>query len=56
MYPGINKPVAVIDWLVHTDVAEDWVLIIDADMIMRRPILPQVGLGRSGCGCLGCVG
>lgn len=41
VYPGINKPVAVIDWLAHTDVREDYVLVIDADMIMRRPVLPQ---------------
>ncbi|PSC69020.1 peptidyl serine alpha-galactosyltransferase [Micractinium conductrix] len=41
-YPGINKPVAVADWLAHTDVAdEDYILLIDADMIMRRPVLPQ---------------
>jgi hypothetical protein len=41
VYPGINKPVAVVDWLANTDVKEDYVLVIDADMIMRRPILPQ---------------
>jgi len=40
-YPAYNKPMAVIDWLAKTDVKEDYVLIIDADMIMRRPILPD---------------
>ncbi len=40
-YPAYNKPMAVIDWLAKTDVKEDYVLIIDADMIMRRPIVPD---------------
>ena len=40
-YPAYNKPMAVIDWLAKTNVKEDYVLIIDADMIMRRPILPD---------------
>ena len=40
-YPAYNKPMAVIDWLAKTDVKEDYVLIIDADMIMRRPIIPD---------------
>ncbi|KAI7838943.1 hypothetical protein COHA_007303 [Chlorella ohadii] len=54
VYPGINKPVAVIDWLANTEVRrlsaqvkEDYVLVIDADMVMRRPILPQVLLSVS---------
>ena len=37
---GINKPVAVLDWLQKVDVKEDYVLIIDADMIMRAPVIP----------------
>jgi hypothetical protein len=40
----LNKPVAVVDWLAKHDVREDYILIIDADMIMRRPLLPQVRL------------
>lgn len=40
-YPAYNKPMAVIDWLAKTEVKEDYVLIIDADMIMRRPIVPD---------------
>lgn len=40
-YPAYNKPMAVIDWLAKTDVKEDYVLIIDADMVMRRPIVPD---------------
>ena len=37
---GINKPVAVLDWLQKVEVKEDYVLIIDADMIMRAPVIP----------------
>ncbi|KAL4451469.1 hypothetical protein ABPG75_007131 [Micractinium tetrahymenae] len=40
-YTGINKPVAMADWLAKTDVQEDYVLLIDADMIMRLPVLPH---------------
>ena len=31
---------AVLDWLSKVDVKEDYVLIIDADMIMRSPVIP----------------
>eukprot|EP00887_Chlorella_sp_A99_P001693 scaffold8.g1693.t1 len=41
-YPGINKPVAVADWLAKTDVREEFVLIVDADMVLRGPLLPEV--------------
>ncbi|KAL4441065.1 hypothetical protein ABPG77_010496 [Micractinium sp. CCAP 211/92] len=40
-YTGINKPVAMADWLAKTEVQEDYVLLIDADMIMRLPVLPH---------------
>ncbi|KAL2653972.1 hypothetical protein R1flu_022100 [Riccia fluitans] len=41
-YPAINKPAGVVHWLNHSDDAKnvDWVVILDADMIMRRPITP----------------
>lgn len=42
VYSAYNKPVAVIDWLARNEVKEDYVLIIDADMIMRSPFLPEV--------------
>lgn len=48
VYPAYNKPVAVIDWLAKTDVLEDFVLIIDADMIMRKPIIPKDVGARKG--------
>eukprot|EP00850_Spirogloea_muscicola_P012056 SM000077S21530 [mRNA] locus=s77:14012:19510:+ [translate_table: standard] len=41
-YPAINKPVGVNHWLKHSEQANEveWVLILDADMILRSPILP----------------
>ena len=34
---GINKPVAVRDWLNKTQPKEDYILVIDSDTIMRVP-------------------
>jgi hypothetical protein len=42
VYHAYNKPLAVLDWMSKTDVKEDYVLVIDADMIMREPFLPEV--------------
>lgn len=41
-YPAINKPVGIVHWLKHSKEAEnvDWVVILDADMIIRGPIIP----------------
>ncbi|KAI4375362.1 hypothetical protein MLD38_013242 [Melastoma candidum] len=41
-YPAINKPAGLVHWLKHSKDAEntDWVVILDADMIMRGPIVP----------------
>jgi peptidyl serine alpha-galactosyltransferase len=47
-YAAYNKPVAVIDWLARTDVKEDYVLIIDADMIMRRAFIPELDGAKPG--------
>ncbi|KFM28780.1 hypothetical protein F751_6301 [Auxenochlorella protothecoides] len=47
IYSAYNKPVAVIDWLARTEIKEEYVLIIDADMIMLTPFLPdEVGASR----------
>ena len=37
---GINKPVAVQDWMMQTNPQEDYILILDADMIMLKPFDP----------------
>ncbi|KAL2897134.1 Peptidyl serine alpha-galactosyltransferase, partial [Bienertia sinuspersici] len=41
-YPAINKPAGVLHWLQHSEDANnvDWVVILDADMIIRGPIVP----------------
>lgn len=41
VYSAYNKPEAVIDWLAQNDIEEDFVLILDADMIMRAPFIPE---------------
>ncbi|XP_075498792.1 peptidyl serine alpha-galactosyltransferase-like [Primulina tabacum] len=41
-YPAINKPAGILHWLKHSKDAQnvDWVVILDADMIIRGPIVP----------------
>lgn len=41
-YPAINKPAGIVHWLKHSKDAKnvDWVVILDADMIIRGPIIP----------------
>ncbi|CAM6129437.1 unnamed protein product [Calypogeia fissa] len=42
VYAAINKPAGVLHWLTHSQNAKlvDWVVILDADMVMRRPMIP----------------
>ena len=39
-YPSYNKPYSVMSWLAATKINEDYVLMLDADMVMRQPIEP----------------
>ncbi|KAL5991190.1 hypothetical protein ACLOJK_012096 [Asimina triloba] len=39
-YPAINKPAAVLHWLNHAEIDAEFIVILDADMILRRPITP----------------
>ncbi|KAI3947457.1 hypothetical protein MKW98_011447 [Papaver atlanticum] len=41
-YPAINKPAGVLHWLEHSEDAKnvDWVVILDADQIIRGPVVP----------------
>lgn len=41
VYPAYNKPEAVIDWLAHFTPEEEWIVVLDSDMLLRRPFLPQ---------------
>ncbi|CAL5224706.1 g7434 [Coccomyxa viridis] len=40
IYSGINKPVAVFSWYRATKPTEDYIIIVDADMIMLKPFDP----------------
>ncbi|MEW5312642.1 MAG: hypothetical protein WDW38_004261 [Sanguina aurantia] len=40
-YAAYNKPYAVIDWLDHTMPTEEFVLVLDSDMILRRPFFVE---------------
>lgn len=39
-YPAINKPAAVLHWLNHVNIDAEFIVILDADMILRGPITP----------------
>jgi hypothetical protein len=39
-YPAINKPAAVLHWINHVQTDAEFIVILDADMIMRGPITP----------------
>ena len=41
-YPTINKPAGITHWLKHSKNAEnvDWIVILDANVIIRGPIIP----------------
>ena len=42
---GINKPVAVYSWYMNTKPKEDYIVIVDADMIILKPFDPiQMGV------------
>ncbi|XP_043705726.1 peptidyl serine alpha-galactosyltransferase isoform X2 [Telopea speciosissima] len=48
-YPAINKPAAVLHWLNHAKIDAEFIVILDADMIMKGPITPwefKAALGR----------
>jgi hypothetical protein len=38
-YPAYNKPEAVIDWMQHVNITEQYVVVLDSDMLLRRPFL-----------------
>jgi len=40
-YVAYNKPAAVADWLRHFTPEEEWVLLLEADMVLRAPFLPE---------------
>jgi len=36
-----NKPEAVVDWLEHETPEEEYVVVLDSDMILRHPFLVE---------------
>ncbi|CAK0786275.1 hypothetical protein CVIRNUC_009488 [Coccomyxa viridis] len=40
VYPLFNKPWALSMYLRHAHVTEDYILVLDSDMLLRRPMLP----------------
>jgi peptidyl serine alpha-galactosyltransferase len=38
-YSAYNKPLAVIDWLSKNPPEEEWLVILDSDMLLREPFI-----------------
>ncbi|KAL4426165.1 hypothetical protein ABPG77_007447 [Micractinium sp. CCAP 211/92] len=51
VYSAYNKPLAIIDWLAKNEVKEEFVLVIDADMIMRTPFTAEDVGAKPGLAC-----
>lgn len=47
-YAAYNKPEAVIDWLAHYTPQEEWILVVDSDMLLRHPFTPEVFQTKKG--------
>ncbi|EPS64550.1 hypothetical protein M569_10231, partial [Genlisea aurea] len=48
-YPKINKPAAVLHWINHVKIDAEFVIILDADILILEPIIPSdfnAGPGR----------
>ena len=39
-YAAYNKPQAIVDWLEHITPTENWIIVVDSDVILRRPLVP----------------
>jgi hypothetical protein len=39
VYNAYNKPLAIIDWLSKAPPEEEWLVILDADMVQREPFV-----------------
>ncbi|KAJ4973013.1 hypothetical protein NE237_006187 [Protea cynaroides] len=48
-YPAINKPAVVLHWLNHAKIDAEFVVILDADMIIRGSITPWEFKDARGC-------
>lgn len=50
VYGAYNKPGAVMDFLEKNDVKEEFLLVLDGDMLLRRPMVPDEMGARLGLG------
>jgi hypothetical protein len=50
IYAAYNKPEAVIDYMDHVDPAEDWMLVLDSDMLIRKPFTYEQFKAKKGLG------
>ncbi|GMH38719.1 hypothetical protein BSKO_06603 [Bryopsis sp. KO-2023] len=49
-YGAYNKPGAVMDFLNNNKIEEEYILVLDGDMLLRRPVIPQEMGARLGLG------
>ena len=40
-YHPYNKPSSIADWMAKTEIEEEFILVLDDDMILRRPFIPE---------------
>lgn len=40
-YAAYNKPGAVVDYFAHNSPAEEWVVVLDSDMLLHKPFLAE---------------
>jgi hypothetical protein len=40
-YAAYNKPGAVVDYFEHNNPTEEWIVILDSDMLLKTPFLPE---------------
>lgn len=40
-YAAYNKPGAVVDYFEHHSPKEEWVVVLDSDMLLKTPFLPE---------------
>lgn len=40
-YAAYNKPGAVVDYFEHNNPKEEWVVVLDSDMLLKTPFVPE---------------
>jgi hypothetical protein len=49
-YAAYNKPEAVIDYMEHVTPEEEWMLVLDSDMLIRKPFTYEQFKAKKGVG------